>query len=375
MDIARTNLFLSALILMLSLLTVSEAGASQKELTAMTTDPAQDQIREIYLAGGCFWGVQEYFSRIPGVTETSVGYANGSTAHPDYRSVCSGRTGHAETVHVRYDPKRVSLATLIRQFFEIIDPTSVDRQGNDVGSQYRTGIYYSAPADEPELAALMAEEQAKHTEPLAVELMPLHSYWLAEDYHQDYLKKKPGGYCHISFQSLRNLPSAPEDVKDKAHEYSKGVLSPERYRRPSDAELRQTLSPEAYAVTQQSGTERPFTGQFWNHREAGIYVDIVTGEPLFTSADKFDSGCGWPSFSRPVDRKVLSERLDTSHGMRRIEVRSRVGDSHLGHVFNDGPRELGGLRYCINSAALRFIPYEQMEKAGYGTLMPLVKPH
>ncbi|WP_446423956.1 peptide-methionine (R)-S-oxide reductase MsrB [Mailhella sp.] len=157
--------------------------------------------------------------------------------------------------------------------------------------------------------------------------------------------------------------------------HTEDVLSPDRYRRPSDAELRQTLSPEAYAVTQKSGTERPFTGEFWNHKEAGIYVDIVTGEPLFISADKFDSGYGWPSFSRPIAPQVIGGRLDTSHGMKRIEVRSRVGDSHLGHVFDDGPQDRGGLRYCINSAALRFIPYDKMEEAGYGALMPLVKPH
>ena len=368
------NHILSALLLVLSLLTVSVAGASAKEPAMETQNTAQTSQREIYLAGGCFWGVQEYFSRIPGVTETSVGYANGSTAHPDYRSVCSGQTGHAETVHIRYDPARVSLATLIRQFFEIIDPTSVNRQGNDVGSQYRSGIYYSDPADRPELAALMAEAQAKLTQALAVELLPLQNYWLAEDYHQNYLKKNPGGYCHISFQSLKDLPPAPSGTQAADGTNTEDVLSPERYRKPSDAELRQTLSPEAYAVTQQSGTERPFTGEFWNHTEAGIYVDIVTGEPLFTSADKFDSGCGWPSFSRSIAPQVISGRLDTSHGMKRIEVRSRVGDSHLGHVFDDGPQERGGLRYCINSAALRFIPYDKMEEAGYGALMPLVKP-
>ncbi len=336
---------------------------------------AQSPLREIYFAGGCFWGVEEYFSRIPGVVETSVGYANGNTAYPDYRSVCGGQTGHAETVRVRYDSRKIPLAALVRQFFKIIDPTSLNRQGNDVGRQYRTGIYYLESAERAELAALMAEEQELLEKPLAVELMPLHDYWPAEEYHQRYLRKNPGGYCHIDFSSLNDLPQYTESASEECSEPSSlaDVLSPSRYSRPSDEELRQTLSPEAYRVTQLSGTERAFTGQFWEHTEAGIYVDVVTGEPLFSSADKFDSGCGWPSFSRPVDDDVLRAFLDTSHGMRRVEVRSRVGDSHLGHVFDDGPQERGGLRFCINSAALRFIPYERMEEEGYGALMPSVK--
>ena len=365
--------------LMLALGSAALAGVQEKETNAETTKKEQVVLRDIYFAGGCFWGVEEYFSRIPGVEEATVCYANGSTENPDYESVCSGQTGHAETVHVRYDPQKVRLATLVRQFFKIIDPLSVNRQGNDIGTQYRTGIYYSDPSDRKELEALMAEEQARHSRPLAVELLPLTKYWLAEEYHQDYLKKHPGGYCHIDFCTLDELPPAPaasEDGKADAgntRPEAGNALSPHRYSKPSDAELRQKLSPEEYRVTQQAGTERAYTGKFWKHKEPGIYVDVATGEPLFTSADKFDSGCGWPSFSRPIDEKVVSEHLDTSFGMRRIEVRSRVGESHLGHVFDDGPKELGGLRYCINSAALRFIPYEEMEEAGYGDLMSLVK--
>ena len=328
-------------------------------------------LREIYVAGGCFWGVEEYFSRIPGVVATSAGYANGHTPSPDYRAVCTGQTGHAETVRVQYDPGKVNLATLVRHFFSIIDPFSVNRQGNDVGTQYRTGLYYADAADRDELAALMAEEQAKHARPMAVELLPLQSYWPAEEYHQRYLKKNPGGYCHIDFSSLRELSPVDNAEAQALAE----VLSPARYNKPADEVLRKTLSPESYRVTQQAGTERAFTGQFWNHGAPGIYVDIVTGEPLFSSADKFESGCGWPSFSRPVDDAVTTVHLDTSYGMRRVEVRSRVGASHLGHVFNDGPRELGGLRYCINSAALRFIPVDKMDEEGYGALKALVLSH
>ena len=376
-NVKSFSVMLSAAVLVLAVCVTASGGVKEKEEKMESREIEQAVLRDIYFAGGCFWGVEEYFSRIPGVTEVTAGYANGTTANPDYEAVCSGQTGHAEAVHVRYDPQNVRLATLTRQFFKIIDPLSVNRQGNDIGSQYRTGIYYSDPADRKVLEVLMAEEQVRHARPLAVELLPLSSYWLAEDYHQDYLKKHPSGYCHIDFGTLDELaPSARADmpaVSGQPQRETHSALSPARYSRPSDADLRQKLSPEEYRVTQMAGTERPYTGKFWEHKEPGIYVDVVTGEPLFTSADKFDSGCGWPSFSRPIDAKVISEHVDTSFGMHRIEVKSRVGESHLGHVFDDGPKELGGLRYCINSAALRFIPYDAMEKAGYGELMPLVR--
>ncbi|MCR5813212.1 MAG: peptide-methionine (S)-S-oxide reductase MsrA [Desulfovibrio sp.] len=319
--------------------------------------------REIYFAGGCFWGVEEYFSRIKGVVDTSAGYANGSGENPTYQEVCTGRTGHAETVRVRYDPQTISLRALASQFFKIIDPVSVNRKGNDVGSQYRTGIYYTDQADKAVLNATMAEVQKTYDKPLAVELEPLKNFFPAEEYHQKYLKKHPNGYCHINFDSLWDLPST----------MSAKALDPTRYRRPDDATLRRTLSREAYEVTQDAGTERAFSGAFWNTTEAGIYVDVVTGEPLFSSTDKFASGCGWPSFTKPIDAAVVTEHRDESHGMVRTELRSRVGRSHLGHVFDDGPSDKGGLRYCINSAALRFIALEDMDKEGYGDLKHLVK--
>ena len=319
-------------------------------------------LRDIYFAGGCFWGVEEYFSRIHGVVDLTVGYANGTTEKPTYEQVCSGKTGHAEAVHIRYDPQAVSLKTLAEQFFKIINPISVNRQGNDAGSQYRTGMYFLTAEDKAILASVMAGVQKKYGKPLAVELLPLQQYYPAEEYHQDYLKKNPGGYCHISFDSLKDLRTE-----------NRGLADPGRYSKPSDAELKKILSPEEYNVTQEAGTERAFSGRFWNHKEAGIYVDLVTGEPLFSSADKFDSGCGWPSFTRPVEPAVVTEHEDNSYGMKRIEVRSRVGASHLGHVFHDGPKDKGGLRYCINSAAIRFVPYEEMDKQGYGELKNLVR--
>ena len=336
--------------------TDSGTGGMEK----MTTDATG--LRDIYFAGGCFWGVEEYFSRVPGVRGVTVGYANGTKENPTYEEVCSGTTGHAETTRVRYDPKVISLKTLTEQFFKIINPTSVNRQGNDVGSQYRTGVYYVNAEDKAVVAAVMAEAQKKYDKPLAVELLPLKNYYLAEEYHQNYLRKNPNGYCHISFDSLRDIRT------EKG-----GLVDPGKYSKPTDEELRKTLTPEEYNVTQNAATERAFSGKLWDNKGPGIYVDAVTGEPLFSSTDKFDSGCGWPSFTKPIDPAVITEHKDGSHGMRRIEVRSRVGDSHLGHVFDDGPKDKGGLRYCINSAALRFIPYAEMDKQNYGYLKFLVK--
>lgn len=334
-----------------------------------TLPPAIDKnnMKEIYFAGGCFWGVEEYFARIRGVYEVTVGYANGTTKNPTYEQVCSGETGHAETVHVTYDPNSVSLKTLIEQFFKIINPVSINRQGDDVGSQYRTGIYFTQETDRKTAESVMAEVQKKYDKPLAVELMPLKNYTLAEEYHQDYLKKNPDGYCHINFDSLKDLPLK------KTESAALVKVDPTRYNKSSDAELKRMLSPEAYDVTQHAGTERAFSGKLWNHKGAGIYVDVVTGEPLFSSSDKFDSGCGWPSFTKPIDPDVIIEHQDDSIGMRRTEVRSRVGNSHQGHVFEDGPKDRGGLRYCINSAAIRFVPLEEMDEQGYGYLKGAVK--
>lgn len=311
----------------------------------------------IYLAGGCFWGVEEYFSRIPGVVETQSGYAQSMVERPDYGQVCSGSTGAAETVRVLYDPQRVSLETLVRQFFEIIDPLALNRQGNDVGSQYRTGIFYTDKKELPVLEKVFQEQEKKYSQPLAVEMEPLRNFYPAEEYHQKYLKKNPNGYCHINFDSLKSLPQAKE----------------EKYKCPTEQELREKLTPEEYYVTRENGTEPAFSGKFWNTFAPGIYVDVATGEPLFASSAKFESGCGWPSFTRPINEDAIEYKKDFSHGMRRVETRSRIGDSHLGHVFEDGPRDAGGLRYCINSAALRFIPLGEMDALGYGHLKHLAQ--
>lgn len=316
-------------------------------------------MKDIYLAGGCFWGTEKFFASIPGVVATQVGYANGRTENPTYQQVCHDDTGHAETVRVTYDPASLSLSFLLEQFYRVIDPTSVNRQGHDQGEQYRTGIYYVDAADEPVIRQSMDGLKARTPGRVAVQVQPLENFYPAEEYHQKYLDKNPGGYCHIP-------PARFEEARQ-------AVDPSGRYRKPSDDVLRQTLTDLQYKVTQQAATEPPFHNAYHDHFGPGIYVDVTTGEPLFLSTDKFESGCGWPAFSRPIAPEKILERRDISHGMIRTEVRSRVGDAHLGHVFPDGPREKGGLRYCINSAALRFIPLARMREEGYGPWVSLVE--
>ena len=315
--------------------------------------------KEIYFAGGCFWGLEEYLSRLVGVVHTEVGYANGTPSQVSYEQVCTGLTGHAEIVRTRYDKKRIGLERLIELYFQAIDPFSVNRQGADIGSQYRTGIYYTDKNDQAVIDRAIAGAQKKYERPIAVECAPLSCFCRAEEYHQKYLQKNPGGYCHIDIDRLL----AQQEVK----------IDSQRYPKPPEPHLRDKLTDMQYNVTQQGVTEPPCSGDYDDFYDDGIYVDIVTGEPLFTSREKFFSGCGWPSFSAPVAPEVLTSLRDTSHGMERTEVRSRAGNSHLGHVFADGPREAGGMRYCINSAALRFVPYAQMDREGYGELKKLIR--
>ncbi|MEY8686405.1 peptide-methionine (R)-S-oxide reductase MsrB [Bacteroides sp. AN502(2024)] len=315
---------------------------------------------EIYLAGGCFWGTEHFLKQIRGVESTQVGYANSNVAHPSYEQVCSGKTNAAETVKVVYDPKTVDLNLLLDLYFKTIDPTSLNRQGNDRGTQYRTGIYYVDTEDLPVIKQAIQLLSVQYKTPIVIEVNPLTNFYPAETYHQDYLDKNPGGYCHIN--------PALFEVARKANPPKAKV-----YQKPDDATLRKKLSAEQYAVTRKNATEPAFHNEYWNEYRPGIYVDITTGEPLFVSTDKFDSGCGWPSFSQPIQKDIITEKKDTSHGMIRTEVRSKTGDAHLGHVFTDGPKDKGGLRYCINSASLRFIPKEKMEEEGYGEYVPLVK--
>jgi peptide methionine sulfoxide reductase msrA/msrB len=314
--------------------------------------------KELYLAGGCFWGTEQYLANIEGVLATEVGYANGSTANPTYEEVCRSNTGHAETVKVVYDDAVVSLPFLLELYYDVVNPVSINRQGNDIGRQYRTGIYYTDRADEAVIRASIFALQKNYREKIAIEVRPLENYYPAEAYHQKYLEKNPGGYCHIAPGKFDQARHAADPSK--------------QFAKPAPADLKAKLTDLQFSVTQENATEPPFRNEYFDEFRAGIYVDITTGEPLFVSRDKFDAGCGWPSFSQPISAKLISTRADLTLGMLRTEVRSQGSDSHLGHVFSDGPAELGGLRYCINSAALRFIPKENMEREGYGAYLPLL---
>jgi len=325
-----------------------------KNIEKPVKEVSEMKLKDIYLAGGCFWGLEEYMSRINGVYDVTSGYANGNTENPTYEQVCYQNTGHAETVHVQYDSEEIDLQTILTYYFKVINPTSINKQGNDVGSQYRTGIYYINEEDHEVIAQFIKEQQKIVDAPIVVEVEPLKHYYLAEEYHQDYLKKNPNGYCHIDL-------SLADEI----------VVVPQIYTKPSEEDLKNNLTEIQYQVTQESATERPFTGEYWDFYGKGIYVDIVTGEPLFSSLDKFESSCGWPSFAAPIAPEVMTLTEDTSFNMNRIEVKSRTGETHLGHLFEDGPAELGGLRYCINSASLRFIPYDQMASEGYEYLMKI----
>ncbi|HLQ83496.1 MAG TPA: peptide-methionine (S)-S-oxide reductase MsrA [Pseudogracilibacillus sp.] len=319
-------------------------------------DFSKSSLETIYFAGGCFWGVDAYFERIFGVYETSSGYANGTGEDPTYKTVISGKEGFAETVKVVYDSDRVSLEELLDYFFRVIDPTLENRQGNDIGVQYRTGIYYENKAHKEIIDKAIKFEQTKYDKTLVTEVLPLQNFYLAEENHQNYLEKNPDGYCHIDLDVLNEVD-----------------INPNRYTSPTPTKIKSLLTNEQYNITMNDATEPAFENEYWDFYEPGIYVDIVTGEPLFSSNTKYDAGCGWPSFTQPIDAEVLSYHQDKSANLMRTEVRSRVGDIHLGHVFNDGPKESGGQRYCINSASLKFIHVDDMKNAGYENLIHLIE--
>lgn len=317
------------------------------------TGPSED-IHEIYFAGGCFWGVEAYFARIPGVLDAESGYANGE-GEATYSNIMRNETGYAETVRVRYNRNAVSLPVLTAAYLRIVDPFSVNRQGNDVGTQYRTGIYTHTQEDLETVRAVLAREQEHHERPFAIETELLAVYHTAEEEHQDYLAKNPNGYCHIDL-----------DLADRS-------LLPGEWTPRSDEELKRMLTPIQYTVTREKGTEPAFDNPYDGEVRPGIYVDVTNGQPLFRSDDKYDSGTGWPSFTKGITPDAFTLEEDHSMGMRRIAVSARGSGAHLGHVFPDGPKEQGGLRFCMNSAALRFIPLEDMEKEGYGTYIPWIE--
>jgi len=306
-------------------------------------------------AGGCFWCTEKAFGTRPGLISLTVGYTGGTLPYPTYEQVCSGTTGHVEALKIEFDEHTISYETLLTLFWRSIDPTDGGGQFYDRGSQYAPVIYYLN--DSQKLAAerskaLLAASK-RFTQSIAVEIRPAMPFYPAESYHQKYYVKNPFAYKRYETGSGRTA------YFDKL--WSKPLLEA-----PSITEFQRQ-------VTFNAATEPPFQNAFWNHHEEGIYVDVLDGKPLFSSKDKFDSGCGWPSFTKPIDANGVFEKEDNSHGMHRVEIKSLHSLAHLGHVFDDGPRDKGGLRYCINSASLRFIPKDQLEKEGYGQYLSLFR--
>ncbi len=314
-------------------------------------------------AGGCFWCMEEAFEQIYGVIEVISGYANGNRESPSYEEVCSGVTGHYEAVQVKYDPSKVSYEELLAVFWMHIDPTDPDGQFADKGGQYRTSVLYHSEEQRKlaERTKRIIEESKIFGEPVVNRIEPFKNFYPAEEYHQDFYKKNPIRYCY--YKTLSGREGFIKEIWEKHNLFKRPRLKlNEKYMKKRDLSK---LTPLEYRVTQECGTEPPFNNKYWDNKQEGIYVDIVSGEPLFASIHKFDSKTGWPSFYQTIEPDNIVYRLDISQGMMRIEVRSRHGDSHLGHLFDDGP-DPTGLRYCINSAALRFISVEDLEKEGYG---------
>jgi peptide methionine sulfoxide reductase msrA/msrB len=330
-----------------------------------SSDTHAGKLEKATFAGGCFWCMEPPFEKIEGVKEVISGYTGGQKPNPTYEEVSAGGTGHAEAIQVLYDPSKVHYADLLEVFWRQIDPTDSGGQFVDRGKQYRSAIFYHNE-EQKHLAEKSWDEiqkSGRYNKPIITEILPASEFYRAEEYHQDYYKKNPIRYKFYRFNSGRD--QYLKKISGEKREVQKMENPDNKFVKPTKEELKKKLTPLQFEVTQEEGTEKPFKNEYWDNKKEGIYVDIVSGEPLFSSLDKYDSGTGWPSFTKPLKPYNIVEKEDRGLFMKRTEVRSKLGDSHLGHVFPDGPAPTS-LRYCMNSAALRFIPLENLEKEGHG---------